>query len=65
MKRKSIETKDGIIIAASKIIKAEIRDMPPNIDEYPSATNLESTEYAKQCVPGSLKLLLDYLIKPE
>ena len=65
MKRKSIESKDFIIIAAAKIIKAEIRDMPANIGECPSATDLRSIEFAKQCIPGSLKLLLDYLINSE
>ena len=65
MKRKSIESKDDIIIAAAKIIKAEIRDMPANIGEYPSATDLRSIEFAKQCIRGSLKLLLDYLINSE
>ena len=65
MKRKSIESKDDIIIAAAKIMKAEIRDMPANIGEYPSATDLRSIEFAKQCIPGSLKLLLDYLINSE
>ena len=54
MKRKSIESKGDIIIAAVKIIKAEIRDMPANIGEYPSATDLRSIEFAKQCIPGSL-----------
>ena len=46
-------------------MKAEIKDMPSNIQEYPSATDLRSAEYIEQCVPKSLKVLLDHLISPE
>ena len=61
-KKKAEELKDSIIIAAAKIIKAELRDIDKDNKVYPTTEEIRSTQSQKEWVPESLQLLLSYLI---
>ena len=58
-KRKTEQTKESIITAAAKLIKAELSKVYPTFDE------LSSIEDQREWIPESLQLLLSYLIPSE
>ena len=61
-KKKQDETKADIIMAASKIIKAEIRELTKSNEVYPTTEEIANSDKGNEWVPESLKLLLSYLI---
>ena len=65
LKKKSIETPNEVIIAAAKIIKADIRQMANTIGEYPSIYDIGNINYAKEWVPESLQIFLNLIISSE
>ena len=58
LKKKSATTTNDIIAAEAKLIKSDIRQMPSNMNEYPSIDSLHCIEYAKFWVPQSLQSCL-------
>ena len=61
-KKKTGETKESIVTAAPKLIKAELRDLDKLNKVYPTFDQLSNIKDQKQWVPESLQLLLSYLI---
>ena len=62
MKKNQVQTKDFIIIAAAKLIKAELREIDKTNEIYPTLEEISSSTRQEEWVPGSLQLLLSYLI---
>ena len=61
-KKKQDETKADIIMAAVKIIKAEIRELKKSNEVYPTTDEIVNSDNGNEWVPESLTLLLTYLI---
>ena len=62
MKKKAEETKEDIIAAAAKIVKAELRELNKTMDEYPTLEEIKDITRTKEWVPESLQLFLKYLV---
>lgn len=65
MKEKAQEKKEDIIIAAAKIIKAELRDLDVGNVLYPTTKDIQNSNQAKEWIPPSLLLLLSHLVPSE
>ena len=50
-----------MIVAAAKIVKSDIREMPLDKTLYPSLFEMRNLEYQSDWVPGSLQIFLDQL----
>ena len=61
-KKKTGETKESIITAAAKLIKAVLRDLDKMNKVYPTFDELPGIKDQKEWLPESLQLLLSYLI---
>ena len=61
-KKKQDETKSDIIMAAAKIIKAEIRELTKSNEVYSTTEEIANSDQSNEWVPEPLKLLLSYLI---
>lgn len=59
--KKSRQTKKDIILAAAKIVKADIQALEKNIDSYPSVDDIKNNN-CLQWIPQSLQTFLDTLI---
>ena len=64
-KRKAGETKEPIITAVAKLIKAELRDLDKMNKVYSTFDELFDIKDQKEWVPKTLQLLLSYLIPSE
>ena len=64
-KRKTEQTKESIITAAAKLIKAELRDLDEMNKVYLTFDELSSIADQKEWIPENLQLLLSYLIPSE
>ena len=62
MKKKKEETKEDIIKAAAKIIKADLRELEKPNATHPTTDEISGIEMNKQWVPDSLQLLLRFLV---
>ena len=62
MKENQVQTKDSIIIAAAKLIKAELREIDKTNEVYPTLEEISSSTRQEEWVPGSMQLLLNYLL---
>ena len=57
------EDKERVIIAAAKLVKAEIRQMKYNKEYYPSENSIADVEEGKKYIPESLLAFLETIIK--
>ena len=64
-KKNSNESKEDVIIAAAKIIKADIRELSKSNETYPTTDDISKYEEGMNWISESLKLLLSYLIPSE
>ena len=64
-KRKTEKTKDSIITATAKLIKAELRDLDKMNKVYPMFDQFSDIIDKKEWVSESQQLLLSYLIPSE
>ena len=62
LKKKESQTKEDIIIAAAKIIKAEIRELKKPIDVYPTTAEISGLEISKLWIPEGLQTFLHQLV---
>ena len=60
MKKKN-KTSSDMIIAAAKIIKSDIREMPKDKTVYPSLLEIRDVDYELEWVPESLQIFLSLL----
>ena len=60
-KKKQEETREDIITAAAKIVKAEMRELSKSNSMYPTTEDISNLEQGMTWIPDSLKLLLSYL----
>ena len=60
MKKKN-QTSIDMIMAAAKIIKSDIREMPMDRNVYPSLLEMSDLDYEAEWVPESLQILLGLL----
>lgn len=61
-------TKDDaerIVIAAAKIISAEIRETEYNSDSYPTDDDISSNERSRKCIPHHLRAFLKTIVSSE
>ena len=56
------KTKQDIIIAAAKFVKADLKELEQNIDFYPTADDIKDEEDLNQWIPKSLQTFLDVFI---
>ena len=63
-KKKKEQTPLDVIIAAAKIIKSDIRELPCDKNKYPFIDKMEDIEYAKTWVPESLMFLSHLVSSP-
>lgn len=61
-KRKPTQTKDDILNAAAKLVKADIRDLQQSKEWYPSTVDISCETVTSRWVPESLSKFLQYLI---
>ena len=61
-KKRKEETKEDIINAAAKIIKADLRELEKPNATYPTTDEINDMERNKQWVPESLQILLRFLV---
>ena len=62
MKKKGQQTKEDIIIAAAKLVKADISELDNNTDFYPTVDDIKDEENGNQWIPESLQTFLNILI---
>ena len=61
-KKKEEQTSNDIIVAAAKIIKNDIRELPCDKSNYLIIDKMDDLKYAKNWIPTSLLNFLKYLI---
>ena len=62
MKNKEQQTEEDIIIAAAKLVKADIREMEKNTNYYPTTNDITDDEKGNEWIPESLQTFLRILI---
>ena len=63
-KRDNIEDKsERIVLAAAKIIKAQVREMSYSMDFYPSNDDIRDVDAARQWLPSMLQMFLQPIVK--
>ena len=62
LKKKEQQTKMDIIIAAAKLVKADIREIEKTIDYYPTIDDITDEDRDNEWVPESLRTFLRILI---
>ena len=65
LKKKESQTKEDIIIAAAKIIKAEIRELKKPIDVYPTTAEISDFVISRLWIPEGLQTFLHQLVNSD
>ena len=65
LEKKESQTKEDIIIASAKRIKAEIRELKKPIDVYPKTAEISDFEISKLWVPEGLQTFLHQLVNSD
>ena len=65
LKQKKSQTKEDIIVAAAKLLKADVREMEISTEQYPSIEDIQDQTWIPESLQTLLKMLISSPVKQQ